>query len=297
MDRGRFKGIVVPMVTPFKENINQDVDEEKIRNLVNFFIDSGVNVLMPCGGTGESVSLSKKENKRIVEIVVDETNGRVPVIGGAKSPGTRNSIELAEDVKDVGADAALIQGPYYLDPITDEGFYQHFKTVSDQVDIPILIYNLERIQEGDIPISVIQKLYDLDNVIGLKNSTINLKHISDGIKISKESKKLYFQGKGELFFPSLALGAHGSITSIINAVPSFFVDIYKSFTSGNVDRAKDVHYKLMPLFKFGTSPSVCKAALELLGIPVGPPRKPLMPVSDEQKLRIKEILINLGLIS
>jgi 4-hydroxy-tetrahydrodipicolinate synthase len=296
MKTPKIKGIVIPMVTPFKSNKRQDIDEEGIRHLVNVLLDSEVHALMPCGGTGESVSLSPEENKRVIEVTVEEVNGRVPVIGGAKSPGTRNSVNLAKDAKEVGADVVLVQGPYYLKPITTEGYYQHFKTVVDEAEIPVLVYNLEGVQGEDIPISVIERLTELDGILGLKNSTINLEHVSDAIKVCNKNKKTYFQGKGHLFYPSLALGAHGSITSILNAVPSIFVDLYKSWMRGEKERAMELHFKLMPLLNLGTSPVVCKAALNLLGHPVGDPRKPLMPITSNKKQTLKDVLKELGLI-
>jgi 4-hydroxy-tetrahydrodipicolinate synthase len=295
MKRLELKGIIVPMVTPFRSDRDQEVDEQKLRSLVGFLVDSGVQGLMPCGGTGESVSLSPEENRRVIEITIDEANGRVPVIGGAKSPGTRNSVGLAADVKDAGADAALIIGPYYNKPITEEGYYEHFRTVADEVDIPILVYNLPRMQGEDIPINVIARLTELDNVVGLKNATSNFIHISEAVKICKEKKKSYFQGEAHLFFPSLILGAQGSITSILNVVPSMFVDLYDSFMTGNIDKARELHFKLLSLMKLGGSPVVVKAALDILGVPVGYPRKPLMPVTEDEKRRIRDVLTNLGL--
>jgi len=296
MKISKLEGIVVPMVTPFKSNIEQEVDENKLRNLVNFLIDSGVHSLMPCGGTGESVSLSQEENRKIIEITVDEVNGRVPVIGGAKSPGTRNSVNLAKDAKNAGADIALIIGPYYNKPITKDGYYEHFKTVAEEADIPILVYNLPRMHGEDIPIDVISRLAKLDNIIGLKNATSNLLHITEGIKICKENNISYMQGLAPLFLPSLFLGAQGSITSILNVVPTIFVDLYNSFRMGDMKKARELHFKLLPLMKLGGSSVTVKAALDIIGVPTGIPRKPLMPATDNEKKKIKDILTKLDLV-
>lgn len=295
MKKPELKGIVVPMVTPFKSNGSQDVDEKKLRELVNFLIDNGVHALIPCGGTGESVSLSPEENKRVIEITVDEASGRVPVVGGAKSPGTRNSVNLARDAKDVGVDVVMVIAPYYNKPITEEGYYEHFKAVAEEVDIPVLVYNLPRIQGEDIPIGVIARLAELDNIIGLKNSTTNFIHIAEAIKICKEKKISYLQGQAQVFLPSLILGAQGSITSILNAVPAVFVDLYDSFMRGDLVKARELHFKLLPLIKLGGSPVLVKAALEILGHPVGPPRKPLMPATENEKRKIRDTLLTLSL--
>jgi len=296
MKEFELKGIVVPMVTPFESSKDQEVDEEKLRDLVNFLIDNKVHALMPCGGTGESVSLSSEENRRVIEITVDEANGRVPVIGGAKSPGTKNSVDLAKDAKEAGADAVLVIGPYYNEPITEEGYYEHFRTVVDEVSIPVLVYNLPRIQGKDLPISVISRLADLENVIGLKNSTPNMFHASEAIVVCRQKKKAYMQGLAHLFLPSLILGAQGSITSALNVAPALFVDLFDSFMKGNMDRAREMHFRLMSLMKLGGSPVMVKAALGIMGHPMGPPRKPLMPAAENERKKISDVLSTLGLV-
>jgi 4-hydroxy-tetrahydrodipicolinate synthase len=296
MRKLELKGIVVPMVTPFKSNKKQDLDEEKLRDLVNFLLDSGVHALMPCGGTGESVSLSPEENRKVIEITVDEVNGKVPVIGGAKSPGTKNSVDLAKGAKEAGADAVLVQGPYYIEPITEEGYYEHFRTVADEVDIPVLVYNLPRVQGKDIPVNVISRLADLENIIGLKNSTPNMLHASEAVTVCRQKGIAYMQGLAHLFLPSLVLGAQGSITSVLNVGPALFVDLFDSFTKGNMDRARELHFRLMPLMKLGGSPVMVKAALEMMGHPMGPPRKPLMPAAENERKKISDVLSTLGLI-
>jgi len=296
MRKPDLKGIVVPMVTPFKSDSKQELEEDELKSLINFLINSGVHALMPCGGTGESVSLSREENKKVIEITVDETNGRVPVIGGAKSPGTKNSVDLAMDAKEAGADGVLVIGPYYNEPITEEGYYEHFKTVAEEVDIPVLVYNLPRIQGKDIPVSVISRLADLDNVIGLKNSTQNMLHASEAIAVCRQKDTAYMQGLAHLFLPSLVLGAQGSITSVLNVAPALFVDLFNSFMKGDLDRARELHFKLMPLMRLGGSPVIMKAALGMLGHPVGPPRKPLMPATENEKKRISEVLSDLALL-
>ena len=296
MGKPKLRGIIVPMVTPFKSNRRQDVDEERLRDLVRFLISSGVHGLIPCGGTGESVSLSPEENKRVIEITVDEAHGRVPVIGGAKSPGTRNSVNLAKDAEETGADGVMIIGPYYNKPIKEEGYYEHFKTVAKEINISILIYNLPRMMGEDLPIGVIARLAELDNVIGLKNATSNFVHISEAIRLCRKKSISYLQGQAQNFLPSLILGSQGSITSILNVVPSIFVDLFDSFTRGNLTKARELHFKLMPLIELGGSPVLVKAALDIMGHPVGPPRKPLMKASENEEKKIKERLSVLALI-
>lgn len=296
MRKPKLRGIIVPIVTPFKSNRSQDVDEERLRDLVRFLISSGVHGLIPCGGTGESVSLSQEENKRVIEITVDEVHGKVPVIGGAKSPGTRNSVNLAEDAKEAGVDGVMIIGPYYNKPIKEEGYYEHFKTVIEEIGIPVLIYSLPRMMGEDLPIGVIARLAELDNILGLKNATSNFVHISKSIRICRKRNISYFQGQAQNFLPSLILGSQGSITSILNVVPSIFVDLFDSFMTGNLTRARELHFKLMPLIELGGSPVLVKAALDILGHPVGPPRKPLMKASENEKKKIKERLSALSLL-
>jgi 4-hydroxy-tetrahydrodipicolinate synthase len=296
MKEMELKGIIVPMVTPFKSDSTENVDEEKLRELVRFLIDNGVHGLMPCGGTGESVSLSPEENKRIIEITVEETRGRVPVIGGAKSPGTKLSTRLAKDAKDVGASCALVIGPYYNEPITEEGYYVHFWTIAELAEIPILVYNLPRMQGKDIPLSVISRLAQLDKVVGLKNATANVLHITEAIAVCKKWNVSYLQGLAHMFFPSLVLGSQGSITSALNVAPALFVDLFNSFTKGDMNRAREINYRLLPLMKLGGSPVMVKAALEIIGHPMGPPRKPLMSADENEKRSISSVLSTCGLI-
>ena len=190
----------------------------------------------------------------------------------------------------------MIIGPYYNNPITEEGYYEHFRTVAEEADIPVLIYNLPRVQGEDVPISVIARLAELDNILGIKNSTKNFVHIPQAIKICNEKKKSYMQGLAQNFLPSLILGAHGSITSILDVAPTIFVDIYDSFMRGDISKARELQFKLLPLIRLGGSPVLVKAALEFLGHPVGPPRKPLMPATENEKRKIRDTLSSLDLI-
>jgi 4-hydroxy-tetrahydrodipicolinate synthase len=286
----------VPMVTPFKSSKNQDLDEERLRDLATFLISSKVHGLMPCGGTGEAVSLSPEENKRAIEITVEEARGRVPVIGGAKSPGTKLSIKLAKDAKDAGADGVLVIGPYYNEPITEEGYYEHFRAVAQEADIPVLAYNLPRMQGKDIPLSVISRLAELENIAALKNATSNLLHVTEAIAICKKWGMSYMQGLAPMFLPSLALGSQGSITSALNVAPALFVDLFNFFVKGDTERAKSLNERLLPLMKLGGSPVMVKAALEMMGHPMGPPRLPLIPADNNEKRKIASVLSVLNLM-
>lgn len=292
----KLRGIIIPMVTPFKMNNSQDLDLEKLRYLVNFLVDEGIHGLIPCGGTGESVSLSPEENRKVIEVTVDEVRGRVPVIGGAKSPSTLNSLRLAIDAKEVGADGVMVQGPYYNHPVTEVGYYEHFKAVADEAKIPVLIYNLFRIQGENIPLKVISQLFKLDDIIGIKNTTEDFIHIANTIKLSKDNKKSYLQGLAHMLFPSLCMGSHGSITSLLSAVPSSFIELYRAYTRGNLEEAREIHYNLMPLIELGGSTVTVKAILEILGHPVGPPRKPMISATNAEKKKIKKVLNKMGLV-
>ena len=167
--------------------------------------------------------------------------------------------------------------------------------MADDIDIPVLIYNLPRVQGKEIPISVISRLADLSNIVGLKNSTPNMLHVSEAIAACR-NKIAYMQGLAHLFLPSLILGAQGSITSILNAAPAFFVNLFNFFMKGDIIKAQELHFRLMPLMKLGGSPVMVKAALEMMGHPMGVPRKPLMPASENERKRISDVLSTLGLM-
>lgn len=294
MKKIRPEGIYIPMVTPFKDDASREIDDEALRDLINFLIDKGVQGLVPCGCTGEYMFLSKEEHQRVVEITVDEANGRVPIFAGAGNPGTKNAMNLAKHAKDVGADGVMVITPHREHP-SDEGIYTHFDMIAEEVDVPVMIYNFPDVTGFDIPPHVVSRLADLNNIVALKESTHSFFHLAEIIRLCKD-KITVLKGFSEDLLPALVVGAQGGISSAYNIVPDLMVDLYQSFMRGDVKRAREIHFKLMPLWGMGLSPSTIKEALNMLGRPIGPPREPLLPASQEEKRKLREILLNLGIL-
>lgn len=291
MSKKGFKGIFPPMVTPFTTDSKQEVDEQALRGIVNFLLDSGVHGIIPCGGCGEWIALSEEEQKKVVEITVDEVNGRVPVVAGACAFSTKFAVRLAKNAKDAGADAVMVETPLpkgtQLPP--PQEVYEHHRAVADEADIPVMMYN-----GTDVYPKVVEKLVENEKIVAVKNSTRNMRNCYELIRICGD-KADYIQGMGDCFLPALCLGARGCITSHANTTPKKHVELYEAFQREDISKAWQIHHELMPLWvEIGNNPAVVKEALRIIGHPVGlarmPGRKEGIHVSSALKARIKEVL-------
>lgn len=298
MSKMMLKGIFPPMVTPFTNDSKQEVDEQALRDIVRFLLDNGVQGIIPCGGCGEWLALSEDEQKRIVEVTVDEVNGRIPVVAGACSFSTKIAVRLAKNAKDVGADAVMVETPIpkgtQLPP--PQEVYEHHSSIADEAGIPVMMYN-----GADVSPKIVEKLIENEKIVAIKNSTRNLQNIYDLIKICG-SKVDYFQGYGDCFVPALLLGARGCITSHANTAPKKHVELYEAFLKGDMDEAWRLHQELMPLWlELGNNPAIVKEALRILGHSVGlsrmPGRKEGIYLSDGLKMKIKDTLSRIGLVN
>lgn len=297
MHKIKFKGIFPPIVTPFTNDSRQEVDEQALREVIRFLLDNGVHGIIPCGGTGEWLSLSEDEQKRIVEITVDEVKGRVPVVAGACAFSTKIAVKLAKNAKEVGADAVMVETPIpkggQLPP--PQEVYEHHQLVADEAKIPVMMYN-----GADVYPKTVEKLVENGKIVAIKNSTRNIQNIYDLIKICG-NKVDYLQGYGDCFLPALLLGARGCITTHGNTAPKKHVELYDAFMRGDMAKAWQIHQELMPLWlEVGNNPAVAKEALRLLGHPVGlarmPGRKEGTYLSEALKIKIRDTLNRLALL-
>lgn len=289
----RISGSIVAIVTPF---LDDKIDEVALRNLVEFHIDNGTDGIVPCGTTGESATLSHEEHFNVVEIVIDQVKGRIPVIAGSGSNSTTESILLTEHAKRSGADAALLITPYYNKP-TQEGLYIHYKTIADRVDIPIILYNVPSRTAVNMSSDTVIRLSKIDNIVGIKEASGNFDQITDIIR-NTDDKFTMLSGEDALFYPTLALGGDGAISVSNNVVPNLMAKMYDTFVSGNYNQAKDIHYQLLDLFKIlfcETNPIPVKYALYLLGMISDEIRLPLIKMSRDNSERLREVLIDLGI--
>ncbi len=291
-----FKGAFVAIVTPFK---NGKIDEEKLRELIEFQIENGTHGIVPCGTTGESATLSYEEHKKVVQITVEQVKGRVPVIAGSGSNSTREALELTAFAKEAGADAALVITPYYNKP-TQEGLYQHYKKLVEETKFPIVIYNVPGRTGCDIlPETVASLASQFKEIIGIKEATGSVRRATEILeKIEREDFSL-LSGDDFIVYPLICVGAKGVISVVSNIAPADMAQLVSSALEGDYGRAKALHYKLQPLCRamfIETNPIPVKTALALMGKIEEELRLPLYKMKDENKNKLKEILKSYGLL-
>jgi 4-hydroxy-tetrahydrodipicolinate synthase len=293
--KAAFKGSITALVTPFRDG---KFDEERFRAFVDWQIISGTHGLVPVGTTGESATLSVAEHCQVVAACISETKGRVPVIAGAGSNNTREAIELAQHAEKAGADGLLVVTPYYNKP-SQEGMYQHFKAINETVGIPIVIYNIPSRSVVDMSIDTMKRLYELKNIVGVKDATGNLARTAlqrhamgpDFIQLSGED------------MTALALNAHGghgciSVTS--NVAPKQCSEMQSASLAGDYAAALVAQDRLTPLHAalfVEPNPAGPKYALSLLGKMEQEIRLPMLPVSEVAQTAIKSAMIHAGLIN
>lgn len=289
-------GSLVAIVTPFK---NGKIDDDALRELIEFQIENGTHGIVPCGTTGESPTLSHEEHEYVIELTVKTVNKRVPVIAGTGSNSTKEAIRLTRFAKEIGADGALVVVPYYNKP-TQEGLYQHFKQIASQVNIPIVLYNIPgRSVVNLAPETVARLASDFKNIIGVKEAAGSIPQACKILELCGMDF-LVLSGEDALNFPLLAIGARGFITVTANIAPKDVADVYNFFSSGDFNKARDLHYKLQPLNEslfIETNPIPIKAALSMMDKIKYEYRLPLTEMSESHYQTLKSALSDYGLIS
>jgi len=290
------KGIIPAMVTPLDQN--ERVDESGIRELVNYLIDSGVHGIFVCGSQGESYALAENEKRKVIEISVDEANGRVPVYAGTGAVTTEATIQLSRHAIDAGADAVTIVTPYFIKPSQDE-LYAHYKRIAESVDIPILIYNNPGRTHVNLEAETVRKLAEIDNIVGIKDSSGDLTLTAQYIMECPDEFAV-LAGRDSLILATLLYGGKGAVAATANVAPRLVVGIYESFIKGEIDKARELQFKLLKLrltFTLGTFPVVMKEAMTLIGKPSGPAKSPVAPLPEDKKAKLKLLLEELSLLS
>lgn len=290
-----FTGSLPALVTPFKGG---RIDEEALRALVDWQIESGSSGLVPVGTTGESPTLSHDEHRRVVEIVIAQAKGRVPVIAGAGSNNTAEAIDLAVHAEKAGAQALLVVTPYYNKP-TQEGMYQHFKAVNDAVGIPIIIYNIPPRSVVDMSVETMARLYELKNIAGVKDATANLARVSQQ-RHAMGPDFIQLSGEDMTALAYMAAGGHGCISVVANVAPRLCADLMSAALKGDYAGALKVQDRLVPLhdaiFK---EPGLAgaKHGLALLGRVEEEVRLPLLPVTPATSKVIRDAMVFAGLLN
>lgn len=296
-----FKGSIVALVTPFVEQKGARLvlDENKLRELIEFQIKNGTSGIVPCGTTGESATLSFEEHEKVIEITIKQTNGRVPVIAGTGSNSTEEAIMLTRHAEKAGADASLQVSPYYNRP-TQKGLYEHFRAIASSVKIPIILYNIASRTGVNIePETMARLAADCKNIVGVKEASGNLDQMSR-IKQLCGERFLLISGDDSLTLPVMSIGGIGIISVVANIVPKDVADLVNSFQRGQMGKAREIHYKLLPLVKamfIETNPIPVKTAMGLLGM-CGPDlRLPMCPLSSDNLEKLKRALKEYGLLT
>ena len=296
MSKGlNFKGSIPALITPFK---NGAFDEEGFRAHVSWQIAEGSTGLVPVGTTGESPTLSHDEHKRVVQACIAEANGRVPVMAGAGSNNTTEAIDLARHAEKAGADAVLVVTPYYNKP-NQEGLYQHFKAVNDAIGIPIYIYNIPPRSVVDMSIDTMKRLYELKNIVGVKDATGSVARISQQ-RQALGPDFIQLSGDDIIALPSVACGALGTISVVANVAPRLSAERMAAALAGDMKKALALQDKLVPLDQaIFLEPGVAgsKCGLSILGRVKNEVRLPLVPVTSQTETAIRAAMVHAGLIN
>ncbi|MCH8183507.1 MAG: 4-hydroxy-tetrahydrodipicolinate synthase [Proteobacteria bacterium] len=290
-----FKGSIVALITPFRYG---KVDEEAFQKLVEWQISEGTQGLVPCGTTGESPTLSHAEHKRLVEICISAAAGRVPVIAGTGSNSTAEAIALTLHAKEAGADAALIVTPYYNKP-TQEGLFQHYQSIHDAVDLPIIIYNIPSRSMVDMSLETMARLAELPNIVGVKDATSQIARVS-ATRLMIGSDFCQLSGEDATALAVLAHGGHGCISVTANIAPRMCAEFHDAWAGGRPDEALGYQDRLMPLHSalfIETSPAPVKYGASLLDRCTDEVRLPLVGIKDQTKEKVRVAMQSAGLIN
>ena len=289
-----FQGSFVALVTPFK---NGKIDEDALKNLIEFQVANGTNGIVPCGTTGEAATLSIEEHNQVIDIAVGTVNGRIPVIAGTGSNSTKEAIKMTIHAKETGANAALLITPYYNKP-TQEGLYQHFKKIAGDVDIPIIVYNVPGRTSVNMLPATTARLSEIKNIVGIKEASGNLQQVSETIKLCGENFSV-ISGDDANTLPIMAVGGKGVISVTANIAPDKIAALCKACLDENFSEARKLHYELLDLnigMFIETSPGPVKTALFLMGKVTDEVRLPLASMNNSNLSTLKSLLKKSGLV-
>jgi 4-hydroxy-tetrahydrodipicolinate synthase len=289
------KGIYTALITPFK---NGALDEEGLKRVIEFQLQGGVDGIVPCGTTGEASTLSYEEHERVIELAVKFVNGKIPVIAGTGSNSTHETVELTEVAKKLGSDMALLVAPYYNRP-TQEGLYSHFRKVAEEVDIPIVLYNIPTRTGVNMLPELVARLAGIPNIVAIKEASGSLQQVADIYRLTK-GRFTILSGDDNIFLPMMALGAQGVISVLSNVLPDKMKMLSKAFLDEkDIEKARALHMELMPLFQamfVEVNPVPVKETLYYMGLVEKELRLPLVPLTDKNRDYLKTVLKEFGLV-
>lgn len=297
MELDWMRGCATAIVTPFKSD--GAIDEERLRALVDRQIKGGVKLLVPCGTTGESATMTEDEDARVIALTIEVARGRAKVIAGAGSNSTASAIEYSKRAKDAGADAALQVAPWYNKP-TQEGLYAHFRAIAEAVPhLPIMLYNVPGRTSSNIAARTTLRLArDCENIVAVKEASGNLSQIMEILR-ERPTGFSVLSGDDAVTLPLIALGAEGIVSVASNEIPDLMSRMTNFALEGKWDDARELHYRILPLMEINfieSSPGPVKAAMAMMGLLEENFRLPLVPITDKSRARVREVLNELGVL-
>ncbi len=293
--KGKIQGIIVPMATPLKPG--GSFDEENTKKLVDFLVDGGVDGLFPLGTSGEFALFDREERRKIIEAVVDRTNGRVPVLAGVSDPSLANVADFAKDARDAGADAIVATSPYYFST-GEDGLYEHFETIASKGELPLFVYNIPEWTHLFVPPNVIQRLAEKRIIAGMKYTEYNLLNLLKFIRAAGDKISI-LTGSDAMTFTNLEFGGSGGVIGVANVAPRLAASIFDLFRKGDLEGARNVQVKLLPAIEaigIGRFPAGLKSAMKLVGMPVGNVHPPLEPLTGREVETVASLLREAGLL-
>lgn len=292
------RGCATALVTPFKTD--GAIDEARMRALVERQINGGVRLLVPCGTTGESATMTEAEDATVIGLTVEVARGRARVIAGAGSNATASAIEYSQRARDLGADAVLQVAPWYNKP-TQEGLYAHFRAIAEAVpETPIMLYNVPGRTSSNIAAPTVLRLArDCDNIVAIKEASGNLTQIMEILR-ERPANFCVLSGDDAVTLPLIALGAEGIVSVASNEIPDLMSPMTELALAGNWKEARALHYRILPLMEVNfieSSPGPVKAAMAMMGLLEENFRLPLVPIQQKSRDRVREVIAELGLLA
>jgi 4-hydroxy-tetrahydrodipicolinate synthase len=292
----KLKGVYPALITPFKKG--GEIDEAGYRSNIDYVIEGGVSGIVPCGCTGEAATLRFEEQKRLLNIAVDQANGRVPVMGGSGSNNTSEAVELTKYAEDAGANGAMLITPYYNKPV-DAGQIAHYKKIAESVEIPIILYNVPSRTGINMKPTVVAELSKVSNIVGIKEASGVLGQVAEIVELTRNNKKPFvvLSGDDNLTIPIMSVGGKGVVSVAANILPKEVSLMVKYQEEGDTKKALDMYFKLLPVMRglfIETNPIPVKAAANMLGLAAGPMRLPLTPMAPENQKKLEAMLTTLG---
>jgi 4-hydroxy-tetrahydrodipicolinate synthase len=289
----KLQGIWSPMPTPLTKD--GGIDKAGIRTLVDFLVEGGIDGLFPLGTSGEFALLTREERVAVVRAVVDQANGRVPVFAGVSDPSTENIVRFSADAKDAGVDGVIATPPYYY-ATTNEALYKHFRLIAEEVDLPLMLYNIPEWTHVFVPPEVVRPLAEENHIVGMKYTEYNLLNLLRFIA-DVGDKIAVFTGSDAMAYTNLEFGGSGAIIGVANVAPKIASKIFDAYRSGDFQSARDAQLQLLPLIQaigIGKFPAGLKETMKLIGIPVGEAKEPLPRLSNEEVRLVKHYLGEAG---